>query len=63
MIGATFAFSTSYFAVDAVLARFRVGWQQPVLGVADGIVAFLLFRMAARRLALWPFAYRIYREL
>lgn len=63
VIGATFAFSTSYFAVDAVLARFRIGWQQPVLGVADGIVAFLLFRIASRRLALWPHAYRIYREL
>lgn len=63
VIGATFAFSTAYFAVDAVLARFQVGWQQPVLGVADTVIAFLLFRLGARRLALWPLAYRIYREV
>ena len=63
VLGTTFSFSTAYFAVDAVLARFQIGWQQPVLGVADAVIAFLLFRSGARRLALWPLAYRIYREV
>lgn len=63
VLGATFAFSTAYFAVDAVLARFQIGWQQPVLGVADAVIAFLLFRSGARRLGLWPLAYRIYRDV
>lgn len=63
VIGATFSFATAYFAVDAVLARFQVGWQQPLLGVADAAIAFLLFRASSRRLALWPLAYRIWREL
>ena len=63
VIGATFSFATAYFAVDAVLARFQVGWQQPLLGVADAAIAFLLFRTSSRRVALWPLAFRIYREL
>jgi hypothetical protein len=54
--------STAYFAVDAVLARFEVGWQQPVLAAANLLLAWVLLRVAAGRLAVWPLAVGVHRE-
>jgi hypothetical protein len=62
-IAAAFALSTAYFAVDAILARFEVGWQQPLLGVVDAVIAFVLFLSCAPRGARVPLAYRAYRAV
>lgn len=53
--------SASYFLVDAVLARFEVGWQQPVLAAANLVIAWGLLRLAAGRLAVWPLAVAAHR--
>jgi hypothetical protein len=62
-IAGAFAFSTAYFAVDAILARFEVGWQQPLLGVVDAAIAFVLFLACAPRGGRVPLAYRAYRAV
>ena len=54
--------TTGYFLVDAVIARFEVGWQQPVLAGVNLLVAWLLLRAAAGRLAVWPLAVSVHRE-
>lgn len=54
--------STAYFVVDAVLARFEVGWQQPVLAGANLLLAWIVLRAAAGRLAVWPLAVSVHRE-
>ncbi len=61
-VAATACLSAAYFLVDAVLARFEVGWQQPVLAAADLIVGWALLRIAAGRLALWPLAVAVHRD-
>lgn len=54
--------TTAYFVVDAVIARFEVGWQQPLLAAANLVVAWVLLRLAAGRLAVWPLAVSVHRE-
>lgn len=54
--------TTAYFLVDAVIARFEVGWQQPVLAGVNFVLAWLLLRTSAGRLAVWPLAVSVHRE-
>ncbi|HEX2196633.1 MAG TPA: hypothetical protein VHJ76_06880 [Actinomycetota bacterium] len=54
--------TTAYFLVDAVIARFEVGWQQPVLAAANLVVGWALLRAAAGRLAVWPLAVSVHRD-
>ena len=61
-LAATFALAASYFAVDAILARFQIGWQQPTLGVANAVISFVLFRLAAPRARSIIVSYRSYRK-
>lgn len=56
------ALTTGYFLVDAVIARFEVGWQQPVLAGVNLVVAWALLRAVAGRLAVWPLAVSVHRE-
>lgn len=56
------ALTTAYFLVDAIIARFEVGWQQPVFAGANLVLAWVLFRVAAGRLAVWPLAVSVHRE-
>lgn len=56
------ALTTAYFLVDAVIARGEVGWQQPVFAGVNLVVAWLLLRIAAGRLAVWPLAVSVHRE-
>jgi hypothetical protein len=62
VLGATFAFSAAYFVVDAILARGRVGWAQPVYGAAFALLSMALFAAAAPRLASWRFATSVHKE-
>ena len=61
LIAGAASLSAAYFLVDAVLARFEVGWQQPVLAAADLAVAWGLLRAFAGRLAVWPLAVSAHR--
>ncbi|MFN2488826.1 MAG: hypothetical protein ABR529_03620 [Actinomycetota bacterium] len=62
VVGGTCAFSAAYFVVDAILARFRVGWEQPLYGAVFGVLSVIVFAGAAGRLATWRFAASVYRE-
>lgn len=54
--------TTAYFLVDTVIARFEIGWQQPIIAAVNLVLAWLLLRMAAGRLAVWPLAVSVHRE-
>jgi hypothetical protein len=54
--------STAYFLVDAVIARFQIGWQQPAFAGVNLLLAWVLFRASAGRLAVWPLAVSVHRE-
>ena len=56
------ALTTTYFLVDAVIARFQIGWQQPVFAGIGLVVAWTLLRALAGRLAVWPLAVSVHRE-
>ena len=60
--GGTFAFSAAYFVVDAVLARGRVGWGQPAYALAFAVLSWLVFALAAGRLATFRFAASVLKE-
>ena len=59
----TLAFSTAYFLVDAVLARFGVGWQQAAYGVGSAVVSVGLFGLVATRLSTWRLAASVLKEV
>ena len=61
--GGTFAFSSAYFLIDAVLARGRVGWAQPLYATAFALLSLLVFAAAAGRLASWRFAASVHKEV
>ena len=54
--------TTAYFLVDAVIARFEIGWQQPIIAAVNLLLAWSLLRVAAGRLAVWPLAVSVHRE-
>lgn len=62
MLATIFALAATYFAVDAILARFQIGWQQPILGVANAVISFLIFRIAAPRARSIIVSYRSYQN-
>ena len=62
LLGLAGSLSVAYFAIDAVLARFEVGWQQPVLAGANLLLAWAVLRAAAGRLTVWPLAVSVHRE-
>ncbi len=61
VMGTTLAFAAAYFAVDAILARFQIGWEQPVLGMINAALSLLVFRLAAFRGSRLIVAYRAHR--
>jgi hypothetical protein len=61
--GTTFAFSSAYFLVDALLARFRVGWAQPLYALAFAALSLFVFALAAGRLSTWRFAASVNKEV
>jgi hypothetical protein len=58
-----FAFSSAYFLVDATLAQFQVGWQQPVLGVVNSIASALLWRLTAVGLSTYRLAASVHKAV
>jgi hypothetical protein len=58
-----FAFGSAYFLVDATLAQFQIGWQQPVLGVANSLVSVVLWRIAAVGLSTYRLATSVHKTV
>jgi len=58
-----FAFSSAYFLVDAILAQFVVGWQQPVLAVVNAVLSVVLWRVAAVPLSTWRLAVSVHKTV
>lgn len=63
VLGGFFAASSAYFVVDAILARFQIGWEQPVLAVVNALLSFMVLRTGAKRLAVWRLAFSVHREV
>ncbi|HEV2756955.1 MAG TPA: hypothetical protein VG318_14405 [Actinomycetota bacterium] len=59
--GAASCLAAAYFVVDAVLARFEVGWQQPIFAALYLAIGWAAFRAAAGRLAVWPLSVSAHR--
>ena len=62
-LATTFAFSCAYFIVDAVLARFLVGWEQVVYGASFAGLSLGAFRVVAVRVATWRLCVSVRREV
>jgi hypothetical protein len=60
-LGAAATLASAYFVVDAILARFEVGWQQPVFAAVYLGIAWGAFRASAGRLAVWPLSVSAHR--
>lgn len=63
LLGSMCAFSVAYFVVDAVLARFEVGWESPLLAGINLVLGLILFRLAATRLSTWQMAVAVHRSV
>ena len=63
VVAATLAFSSAYFIVDAVLARGRVGWAQPLYAVGFAALSTLVLALSAGRLATWRFGVSVHKEV
>lgn len=61
--GAFFAASAIYFVIDAILAGFSIGWEQPLLAVINMILSLVVLRVGAGRLATWRLAWSVHREV
>jgi hypothetical protein len=61
-LGSICAASAVYFVIDAILARFTVGWGQAVLAVINAVLSLLIFRLAAKRLSVWRLSYAVNRS-
>lgn len=63
VLGVMCSFSAAYFLVDAILARFNVGWEHPALAGGNIVASFLLFALGSRRLATWRLAVAAHRSV
>jgi hypothetical protein len=57
------ALSTAYFVIDAVLARFLVGFMQPLYALVFWCLSLLLFYLAAPKLSTWRIAASVHKEV
>ena len=62
VLAVLFAFSTAYFLVDAILQRFVVGWETPILAAANALLSLILWRLVAVRMSTWRFAASVYKS-
>ncbi len=62
-LAVTAGFSATYFLIDAILARFNVGWEHPILSVANLVVSFVLFVLVSARMATWRLAVAVHRSV
>ena len=58
-----FGTSSVYFVIDAILARFSIGWQQLLLAAVNAALSLIVFRLAAKRLSVWRLSYSVHRSV
>jgi hypothetical protein len=63
VLATVLAASSAYFLIDAVLARFEIGWQQPVLAGGQALVGLLVLRAVASKLSVWRLALSVHRSV
>lgn len=63
LLAALLAAASAYFVVDAILAGFDIGWQQPVLALIQAALSLVVLRAAATRLATWRLALSVHRTV
>ena len=63
LLAVTAGFSATYFVIDAILARFNVGWEHPLLAAANLVVSFVVFAFVSARLATWRLAVAVHRSV
>jgi hypothetical protein len=61
--GATFAFSSAYFVVGAVIAGGRIAWGHPVLATFNAFLSSVCFAAGSIRLSTWRLALSVHREV
>ncbi len=57
------ALSTAYFVIDAILARFLVGWSQPLYALVFLCLSLTLSYLAAPKLSTWRVAASVHKEV
>lgn len=63
LLAAVLAASSAYFVIDATLAGFVIGWQQPALAVIQAVLSLIVLRSTATRLATWRLALSVHRSV
>lgn len=63
VLAAFLAASSAYFLIDAVLARFEIGWEQPILAALQALASLLVLRAVATRLSTWRLAVSVHRDV
>ena len=63
LLGVITGMSATYFLVDAILARFDVGWGHLILAAVNLVLSYVFFAFAARRLATWRWAVAIHKSV
>ena len=56
-------FAATYFLIDAIVARFSVGWYHPVYAAANIVVSLVLFALVSGRLITWRLAVAVHRSV
>ena len=61
--GVTFAFSSAYFLVGAILSAGRISWYEPVLAGANALLGIVAWALGAVRLSTWRLAVAVHRDV
>jgi hypothetical protein len=61
--GVTFAFSTAYFVISAILSGGRISWMEPALAGINAALSLTSWSLGAVRLSTWRLAVAIHREV
>lgn len=61
--GVTFAFSTAYFVISAILSGGRISWMEPTLAGINAALSLAAWSLGAVRLSTWRLAVAVHREV
>jgi hypothetical protein len=63
VLGVTFAFSSAYFLVSAILSAGRISWYEPSLAGANAVLSIVVFAVGAVTLSTWRLAVAVHRDV
>jgi uncharacterized membrane protein len=61
--GVTFAFSSAYFLVAAIISGGQVSWLEPALFGVNAVLSLIAWSLGAVRLSTWRLAVAVHREV